>query len=162
MDAASNELLNEASTELQDSIHEHLVSANKKLPDGVEVVSANGDNAIGTLNQIQSVTRVGDEVETHLIEAKKKFILLDRADAIEASKKESLEEQISQLEMALNRIDDIQTYVTELIPAVPDAKSALEEFQPQTTTDTNSKTEETEDGTDDSGQMRIANGINNS
>jgi hypothetical protein len=129
-------LFSEASDELQEDVYEHLETAEEALPDVEAVWELDGGNVIGVLNQLQSTLKV-DEAEESFQEARKWYLMGEKADAFDDGQQTDLEERIEEVEDTLDAMGEVRDGVDELIPELPELKSALEDV---------STTDEVDDG----------------
>ncbi|MGB9964024.1 DUF5790 family protein [Halobacterium hubeiense] len=118
------ELFGEAAEEMRADVEEHLDAARAELPAAADVWEVEADNTLGVLNALRSALDVED-VEAHLRDAKKAFVVGKRADAFEDA--DDLEEEIDAVEAVLGDIETAREQVGELASTVPELRSALEE-----------------------------------
>jgi hypothetical protein len=118
------ELFGEAAEEMRSDVEEHLGAARAELPDADAIWDVEADNTLGVLNALRSALDV-EGVEEHLRDAKKAFVMGERADAFEDA--EDLEADIEDVESVLADIETAREQVGELASTVPALRSALEE-----------------------------------
>jgi hypothetical protein len=118
------ELFGEAAAEMRSDVEEHLAAARAELPDADAIWDVEAENTLGVLNALRSALDVED-VEEHLRDAKKAFVMGERADAFEDAA--DLEADIEDVESVLADIETAREQVGELASTVPALRSALEE-----------------------------------
>ena len=121
---ADDDLFGEAAAEMREEVEAHLEDAEGSLPDPDDVWEADADNVLGVLNALKSALDVGD-AEEHLRQAKKTFIVGQRAEAFEEP--ESLEARIEDVEELLDSIEDAGDLAGELTGAMPQLRSRLQD-----------------------------------
>ncbi|CQH47367.1 uncharacterized protein HHUB_1315 [Halobacterium hubeiense] len=119
-----DELFGEAAEEMRADVEEALDAARAELPDADDVWDVEADNTLGVLNALRSALDVED-VEAHLRDAKKAFVVGERADAFEDA--DELEAEIDAVEDVLGDIETAREQVGELASTVPALRSALED-----------------------------------
>jgi hypothetical protein len=118
------ELFGEMASEMRTDVEDALEEARASLPAADAVWETDGDNVLGVLNGLRSVLDV-DDAEDHLREAKKQFVMGERADAFDDA--EELEGQIETVESLIETIDDAHEQVGDLASTVPELKGTLED-----------------------------------
>ena len=111
---ADDDLFGEAAAEMREEVEGHLDDARGVLPDADAVWDVEADNVLGVLNTLRSALDVGDAAE-HLRQAKKTFIVGQRADAFDDP---------DDLEAA---IEDAEDTVGDLTGTVPEIRHQLQE-----------------------------------
>ena len=119
-----DELFGEAAEEMRADVEEHLDAARAELPEADAIWDVDADNTLGALNALRSALDVGD-VESHLRDAKKAFVMGQRADAFEDA--DDLEADLEAVEGVLADLETARDQVGELASTVPELRSALEE-----------------------------------
>jgi hypothetical protein len=121
---ADDDLFGEAAAEMRAEVEEHLDAARASLPDAGDVWEAEADNVLGVLNGLRSSLDVGD-AEEHLRQAKKTFVVGQRADAFDDA--DDLEAEIASAAELLETVDDASELVGELTSTMPQLRSQLQE-----------------------------------
>ncbi|NIB98503.1 DUF5790 family protein [Halobacterium sp. R2-5] len=119
-----DELFGEAAEEMRADVEEHLDAAREQLPAADDVWTVDADNTLGVLNALRSALDTGD-VEEHLRDAKKAFVVGERADAFEDA--DDLEAEIEAVEGVLGDLETAREQVGELASTIPELRSALED-----------------------------------
>jgi len=119
-----DELFGEAAEEMRADVEEHLAAARAELPTGDDIWDVEADNTLGVLNALRSALAVED-VETHLRDAKKAFVVGERADAFEDP--DDLEAELTAVEDVLADLETARDQVGELASTIPELRSALED-----------------------------------
>ncbi|MFB6092351.1 MAG: DUF5790 family protein [Haloquadratum sp.] len=119
-----DELFGEAAAEMREEVEEHLDDARAVLPDPDAVWEVDADNVLGVLNALHSTLEVGD-AEEHLRQAKKTFIVGQRADAFEDP--DEIESRIESVEALVTTIEDADEMVGDLTGTMPQLRSQLQE-----------------------------------
>jgi hypothetical protein len=119
-----DELFGEAAEEMRADVEEHLDAAREALPASDAIWEVDADNTLGALNALRSALDVED-VEDHLRDAKKAFVMGQRADAFDDA--DDLEADLAALEEVLADLETAREQVGELASTVPELRSALEE-----------------------------------
>jgi len=119
-----DELFGEAASEVREDVEASLERAGDALPDTDEIWNVEADNTLGALNALRSALDV-DDVEAHLRDAKKAFVVGQRADAFEDA--DDLEADLAAVEGVLADIETAREQVGELASTVPELRSALDE-----------------------------------
>lgn len=123
MTLSDDDLFGEAADEIRDDIEACLASARAELPTADELWTIEGENALGVLNGLRSALDV-DAARDHLHDAKKWYVIGDRADAFEDP--DSIETEIRDLEALIDDLEAAKSDVTPLINALPELRSTLE------------------------------------
>lgn len=121
---ADDDLFGEAAAEMREEVESHLADARAELPDSDAVWDAEADNVLGVLNALRSALDV-DDAQEHLRQAKKTFIVGQRADAFEDP--DSLEAEVESVEELLASIADAEELVGDLTGTMPQLRSQLQE-----------------------------------
>jgi hypothetical protein len=121
---ADDDLFGEAAAEMREEVEGHLDDARAALPDADAVWDVEADNVLGVLNTLRSALDVGDAAE-HLRQAKKTFIVGERADAFDDA--DDLEAEIEDLEALVTSIEDAEDIVGDLTGTVPGIRNQLQE-----------------------------------
>ncbi|WP_336021709.1 DUF5790 family protein [Halobellus salinisoli] len=121
---ADDDLFGEAAAEMREEVESHLADARAELPDPDDVWETEADNVLGVLNALKSALDVND-AEEHLRQAKKTFIVGQRADAFDDP--DSLEAEVEAVEELLASIEDAETLVGDLTGAMPQLRSQLQD-----------------------------------
>jgi hypothetical protein len=119
-----DELFGEMASEMREDVESSLTAARDALPAADDVWNVDGDNTLGTLNALRSALDVGDAAD-HLRDAKKAFVMGERADAFEDA--DDLEEKISDVEDLIEDIEDAHDKVGDLASTIPELRGALED-----------------------------------
>ncbi|WP_049916943.1 DUF5790 family protein [Halogeometricum pallidum] len=123
---ADDDLFGEAAEEMRADVEEHLDAARSALPATDDVWDAEADNVLGVLNGLRSSLDVGD-ADDHLRQAKKTFIIGQRAEAFEDA--DDLEEEIESMTELLDSIREAGELVGELTSTMPQLRSQLQEAE---------------------------------
>ncbi|ERG96139.1 DUF5790 family protein [Haloquadratum walsbyi] len=126
-----DDLFGEAAEEMREEVEAHLDDARTELPDAASVWQTNADNVLGALNGLRSALDA-DDAEEHLRQAKKTFVVGNRADAFEEpdelrSEVESVEELITSINTADELVSELTTTVPQLHDQLPEADEETEE-----------------------------------
>ena len=121
-----DDLFGEAAEEMRADVEEHLDAARAELPSPDEVWETEADNVLGVLNTLRSALDGGD-VEEHFRQAKKWYVIGERADAFEDA--DDLEEAIEDLEDLLEDLEEAAELVGDLTSTMPEIRSALQEAE---------------------------------
>jgi hypothetical protein len=119
-----DELFDEATSEMREEVEAALAEARAALPEPDAVWDVEADNTLGVLNALKGALDVGDAGE-HLREAKKQFVLGQRADAFDDA--DDLADDIEMLEELFADIETAHDEVSDLASTIPEVKSALED-----------------------------------
>jgi hypothetical protein len=119
-----DELFGEAAEEMRADVEEHLDAARAELPEADAIWDVDADNTLGVLNALRSALDV-DDVETHLRDAKKAFVMGQRADAFEDA--DDLEADLGAVEDVLADLETAREQVGDLASTVPELRSALDD-----------------------------------
>ena len=123
---ADDDLFGEAAEEMRAEVEDHLDAARSALPDADDVWDAEADNVLGVLNGLRSSLDVGD-ADDHLRQAKKTFIIGQRAEAFEDA--DDLEEEIESMTELLDSVRETGELVGELTSAMPQLRGQLQEAE---------------------------------
>lgn len=121
-----DDLFGEAAAEMRTEVEDHLDAARESLPDAEDVWAAEADNVLGVLNGLRSSLDVGDADE-HLRQAKKTFIMGQRAEAFEDG--DDLEAEIDAVAELLETVREANDLVGELTSAMPQLRSQLQDAE---------------------------------
>ncbi|WP_439028398.1 DUF5790 family protein [Haloarchaeobius sp. DT45] len=119
-----DDLFGEAASEMREDVESSLEKAWAELPEADDVWETSADNVLGVLNGLRSALDTGD-AEEHLRDAKKWFMMGQRADAFEDA--DDLEEEIEQLGTVIEDIGDAGEQVGALTSTIPGLRSTLED-----------------------------------
>ncbi len=119
-----DDLFGEAASEMRADVEESLADAREELPDADSIWKTEAENVLGVLNGLKSALDVGEAAE-RLREAKKWFVIGQRADAFEDAS--DLEEEIEAVEALIGDIESARESVSDLTSTVPGLKGSLEE-----------------------------------
>jgi len=121
---ADDDLFGEAAAEMHEEVEGHLDDARASLPDPDAVWDVEADNVLGVLNALKSALDVGDAAD-HLRQAKKTFVVGQRADAFDDP--DALSEEIEDLEGLVASIEDAEGLVGDLTGTIPEVRSGLQD-----------------------------------
>lgn len=141
-----DDLFGEAAAEVRDEVEGHLADARAELPDADEVWETDADNTLGVLNGLKSALDVGEAAE-HVRQAKKSYVLGERADAFEDA--DDLGAEIEELSDLIDEIEDAADAVGELAGTVPELRGALEDAAADAAADDEAENETDESEADD-------------
>ena len=119
-----DELFGEAATEMRAEVEDALAEAWRALPDPDDVWDVDADNTLGVLNALKGALDTGDAAD-HLREAKKQFVIGQRADAFEDG--DDLEAEIDELESLLVDIETAHEEASDLASTLPGLRGALDD-----------------------------------
>jgi len=119
-----DDLFGEAAEEMRGEVERHLAEARESLPAGDAVWEVDADNALGVLNGLKSALDTGDAAD-HLRQAKKQYVMGERADAFEDAA--DLEDEIDDLEALIEDIEDAHDDASELAGTLPSLRSELQD-----------------------------------
>lgn len=119
-----DELFGEAATEMRAEVEDALAEAWRALPDPDDVWDVDADNTLGVLNALKGALDTGDAAD-HLREAKKQFVIGQRADAFEDG--DDLEAEIDELESLLGDIETAHEEASDLASTLPGLRGALDD-----------------------------------
>ena len=119
-----DDLFGEAAAEMREEVESHLADARAELPDPDTVWDAEADNVLGVLNALRSALDVG-EAEEHLRQAKKTFIVGQRAEAFDDP--DAIEAQVESVEELLVSLAEAEELVGDLTGTMPQVRSQLQE-----------------------------------
>ena len=122
-----DELFGEAATEMRAEVEDALAEAWRALPDPDDVWDVDADNTLGVLNALKGALDTGDAAD-HLREAKKQFVIGQRADAFEDG--DDLEAEIDELESLLGDIETAHEEASDLASTLPGLRGALDDAAP--------------------------------
>lgn len=148
-----DDLLGEAVSEIRSDVEAHLDAARAELPGADEIWETDADNVLGVLNGLKSTLDIGDAT-AHLRDAKKWFMVGERADAFEDP--ESLQAELDELEELIGEIEDAHDSVSDLASTVPELRGSLEEFEDDA--DENGESEDDEENESEDEDAEDENG----
>jgi hypothetical protein len=119
-----DDLFGEAAEETRAEVEEGLAAARAELPAADDILETDADNVLGALNGLKMALDVGDATE-ELRQAKKSFVLGERADAFEDAG--DLEAELTELETLLTTIEEAGENANDLASTVPQLRTDLEE-----------------------------------
>jgi hypothetical protein len=119
-----DELFGEYADEMRTAVEEALEAAREELPEADDIWDVDADNTLGVLNALKGALDTGDAAE-ELREAKKQFVMGQRADAFEDA--DDLEEAIAELEELLGEIETAHEEASDLASTIPGLRGALED-----------------------------------
>lgn len=140
-------LFDEASDELQEEVREDLSDAEEALPDADAFWELDSGNVVGVLNQLQSTVKVEDAQDSFQ-EARKSFLLGEKADAFSEEEQENFESRFEDIEDAVTSMTEVRESVENIIPKVPEVKSALENVAEEAVEEDDETESEPEEGTE--------------
>lgn len=117
-----DELFGEAAAEMRTEVEEHLEAARSELPTAEAVWETDAENVLGVLNGLKTALDVGDATD-HLRQAKKSYVVGERADAFEDP--EDLSEAIAELEGLIETIEEATEQVGALTTTLPALRGDL-------------------------------------
>jgi len=121
-----DELFGEAASEMRADVEESLEAAHGELPEADAIWEVDAENTLGVLNAMKNSLDAG-EAEDHLRDAKKAFVVADRAGAFDDA--DDLRAELEELEGVVTDIASARDRVTELATTVPELRGALEDAQ---------------------------------
>jgi hypothetical protein len=119
-----DDLFGEAAEETRAEVEEGLSAARAELPAADDILETDADNVLGALNGLKMALDVSDATE-ELRQAKKSFVLGERADAFEDAG--DLEAELTELETLLTTIEEAGENANDLASTVPQLRTDLEE-----------------------------------
>jgi hypothetical protein len=119
-----DDLFGEAAAEMRSEVEEHLAAAREELPDADAVWEVQAENTLGVLNSLRSALETGDAAE-QLRQAKKQFVLGERADAFEDA--DDLEEALDDIEGLIESIEAAHEDIGDVAGTLPGLRSTLQE-----------------------------------
>lgn len=122
----TEELLDEAATELSDNITEALNNGEEVTPSEEDLSTLQGEDFATAIEEFQESIDVSD-VQEELAEAQKWFLLGQEADGFDDDVETAIEQRIEELEAVVTAVEDVNEILTEeLVPAVEDAVAAVD------------------------------------
>ncbi|PSQ43804.1 hypothetical protein BRD17_05370 [Halobacteriales archaeon SW_7_68_16] len=118
-----DELFDEIASETRREVEEALEQAYDALPAADAIWDVEGGNSLGMLNGLKAGLDVG-AAESHLRDAKKSFLMGQRADAFDDA--DDLEADIADLEALIGSIEDAHEMAGDLASTIPELKSDLD------------------------------------
>lgn len=128
-----DDLFEDAITELTTEINTHLTNAHTELPDTAEIWDVDAPNILGALNTLRGELDI-TTARTELREARKKYVLADRADAFDDT--DTLGDEIQSLSEVIDALETTREQVADLTNTIPDVKQRLDETTPESLSDT--------------------------
>lgn len=125
-DTGDSELFEEAAEELRTDVDEALTAAREALPDTEDIWEVSAANTLGMLNTLRSEIDVED-AEVHLREAKKWYLLGERAGVFQSGDQRS--EAINRAEEVIEHMEEADELLAELSSEVPQLRAALAEVE---------------------------------
>ncbi|SEH58965.1 hypothetical protein SAMN05192561_11011 [Halopenitus malekzadehii] len=119
-----DDLFGEAAAETRAEVESHLEAARAELPDPDSIWETEAENVLGVLNGLKSALDAGEATD-HLRQAKKAYVLGERADAFEDA--EDLEAAIDDLADQITDLEDAAEDVGDLTGTVPAIRDALQD-----------------------------------
>ncbi|MFB6220820.1 MAG: DUF5790 family protein [Halolamina sp.] len=119
-----DDLFGEAAAEMRSEVETHLADARAALPAADAIWDVEAENALGVLNSLRSALDTGEAAE-HLRQAKKQYVMGERADAFEDA--DDLDEAIEDLEDLIEDIEEAHEDVGDLAGTLPGLRSALQD-----------------------------------
>ncbi|WP_255151415.1 DUF5790 family protein [Halorarius halobius] len=119
-----DELFGEAADEMRATVEEALAEARAELPESDDIWAVDADNTLGVLNALKGALDTGDAADS-LREAKKQFVMGERADAFDDA--DDLEAEIEELEDLLGDIENAHEEAAELASTIPELRGALDD-----------------------------------
>lgn len=137
-----DDLFEDAVGELTTDINTHLNSAREELPDESDIWEVDAPNVLGALNALKGELDI-DAATIELREARKNYVLAERADAFDDD--DSLGEEITAVADLIDDLETLHDQVADLTGSLPELKSDLEdvsESSDSTVTDANADNDE--------------------
>jgi len=119
-----DDLFGEAAEEMRAEVEEHLEAAREELPTADEVWETDADNTLGALNGLKTALDAGEATD-RLRQAKKSYVVGDRADAFEDA--DDLADEVEALEDLVGTLEEAADQVGELTTTVPALRGDLED-----------------------------------
>ena len=119
-----DDLFGEAAEEMREEVERHLEDARAELPPAESVWEVDADNTLGVLNGLKGALETDGAME-HLKEAKKQFVVGDRADAFDDA--EGLRAEVERVEELLTDIETAAEQVGDLTATVPQLRNTLQD-----------------------------------
>ena len=115
-------LFGEAATELTTNVRDHLDTAWAELPEAEQIWTVEADNVLGVLNTLRSTLDV-DAAAEHVREAKKWYMLGDRADAFASD--DTIIAEVEELDATVERISTLRELVGDAASELPAVRTTL-------------------------------------
>lgn len=141
-----DDLFGEAAEEMRSEVEEHLDAVRRSLPDADAIWNTEAQNVLGVLNGLKSALDV-EEAEEHLRQAKKTFIVGQRADAFDDP--DDLEAEIESVHELFVTVTEAGDLVGELTSTMPQLRSQLQ--QAADAADGGTEADDGDDETDEAG-----------
>jgi hypothetical protein len=136
-----DELFGEAASEIRTEVEEAIAAARAELPDADDIWDAEADNTLGVMNALKGALDTGDAA-AELREAKKQFVIGQRADAFEDG--DDLEAELEELEELLGDVDAAHEQAAELASTLPGLRGSLEDATEEASADDAESADEAE------------------
>lgn len=120
-----DELFDDAVGELTSDINTHLDNARNELPDPDGIWDVDAPNVLGVLNTLRDELDVGDATD-ELREARKNYVLADRADAFDDD--DTLDDELDEVKESIEELEAAREQVSDLTGTIPELKSSLDEL----------------------------------
>lgn len=124
-----DDLFGEAADELRADVEEALTAAEGALPDPDAIWTVEADNVLGVLNTLRTNLQA-DEAREHLRQAKKSYMLGERADAFEDST--GLRTRLEDLEETVDDIEAVHEAVADAAGSLPGLRERLDQREAAT------------------------------
>lgn len=143
-----DELFGEAASEIRTDVESSLETAREALPDADAVWAVEAENTLGVLNSLHSALDTGD-AETHLRDAKKWYMMGERADAFDDA--DDLSADIEELEGILDDVSSAHEQIGELTSTIPELRGTLDSIEDsdEEATETSEASDEDEEDADE-------------
>ncbi|MFA9516641.1 DUF5790 family protein [Halopenitus sp. H-Gu1] len=136
-----DDLFGEAAAETREEVETHLEAARTELPDPETIWETDADNVLGVLNGLKSAMDVGEAAD-HLRQARKAYVLGERADAFEDA--DDLGERIDDLAALIEEVEAAAEEVADLTGTIPAIRGSLEDAHEDAAGDVEADPEEAE------------------
>ncbi|MFC6615528.1 DUF5790 family protein [Halopenitus salinus] len=140
-----DDLFGEAAAETREEVETHLEAARDELPDPEAVWETEAENVLGVLNGLKSAMDAGDAAD-HLRQARKAFVLGERADAFEDA--DDLEAAIDDLAELIEDLESAAADVGDLTGTVPAIRGTLQDAHEAADSGDGAEAEDTEEGSE--------------
>jgi hypothetical protein len=120
-----DDLFDEAADDIRGEVEEHLDAAQDVLPDSASIWTVEAENTLGVLNSLRSALDT-DDAASHLRDAKKSYMMGERADVFEET--DELGKRIAALDGAMGDIEAAHEHASELASTVPELRGALDDL----------------------------------
>ncbi|MFC6716230.1 DUF5790 family protein [Natrialbaceae archaeon GCM10025810] len=136
-----DELFGEAANEMRADVESSLEEAWEALPAADEIWETDAENVLGVLNGLKSALDTGD-AEDHLRDAKKWYMMGERADAFDDA--DDLEAEIAEVESAIEDVSAASEQVGDLTATIPALRGTLQNAGPSDEADDEDEDDEAE------------------